>query len=374
MGLLDVPGISRRSGRNLFAGRPPAVALLTSAHSSAPTINDLAATATGIAGSTLIGYDDPVFTHLGPALAVGTDSRFMTCARSSDNIVVTTWACDFAAFELYVLASSTRVFLEYQDIGMTDFVPAMSAQLTPAGSAGAPDLISVTFPQARPRLFRLTMKGAGFGGIRALLSAGRAWSWQDRRPLMVFNGDSYTDGTGANARSLTYSATCARLLGHRWWAEGVGGTGYATTGTNSLATRVAATNNVLVQRVGGTNTAVAPDVVVWPYGYNDGSPASAATVAQVEAGFDAAYAAAARKPDVLWGCWTPAGNTTKLDAVDAALSAKAAAVGAQFVSLRNWVTATNAATYIGGDLIHPNQYGHDYYGVRGAQSMSALGW
>lgn len=346
----------------------------TAPYVGAPTITDLQTTTSSISGSVLAGFDNPAFTHLGSSLTIDADTRFLRSVAPSANLLVTTWTTDAPVQELFLSQAVSRYFIEVLDTGTGGYQPAMSGGASFPGPAGTPTLVKIDFGTARrARSFRFSAKGGYFGGVR-LGSADTIWPTIDLRPLMVAQGDSYTDGTGAsNARMLTYAATTARLMGWQFWSEGVGGTGYTTQGATSLATRVTTLINTLTRRVAGVNTIVTPDQYMWPFGYNDaGQP-----TANILAGFDAAYAAANKKPTCIWGPWTPAGTTTNLETIRAALRDKAASLNIPFLDIASWVNLNNQATLqnvAGGDPVHPVQIGHDYLGFRGTQGLTALGF
>lgn len=370
MGILDTPGLSLAQAQKQLQAVPAQVAIST-AYPGGPTVTDLASNTTSIAGSVLNSKDNAAFEYLGAGLKIATDTSFITC----DTPVAGAWmrvmfCSDAPALELLVGMATSRIFVEFWEAG--GWQPAVTGQITPGVSNGAYDLIKIDWSGVRKaRGYRISGRGFNFGGVRAL-SGDSLWPFYDPRKLMVFCGDSYTDGTGANSRVQSYASTMARLLGYDYWAEAVGGTGYTTAGTNNFATRISTYVNNLQKRVGGVNTAIKPDHVVWPFGYNDSGQSQAA----VEAGFDAAYAASTVKPTLIIGPWTPPfGNApSSVALIRGYLQGKSAQYGIKFLDVAGWVNASNSATLqLGGDPAHPSQIGHDFLGFRCAQAARALG-
>lgn len=181
---------------------------------------------------------------------------------------------------------------------------------------------------------------------------------RDRRRLMAFLGDSYTQSTGAPSASRTYAAAIAEMLGFDLYADGIGSTGWLSSGGNVPAARVATNIGALTR---------APDTIVTALGYNDNG-ADAAGLATLQAQYDATIAAlrtawpAARL--VTLGPWTPIGPTAGLTNVRNALLARAAANGIPFIDVEGIITAANKAIYTGTDNVHPNAAGHQYLGRR----------
>lgn len=382
MSLLDPPSVTqsglsasifkRSYGPVRDMANAPVTQVSTSTYSGAPTITDLQSQTSTITSSVLVGFDNAAFTYLGASLSIFSDSRFLTCSSPASNFVVVTFCSDAPVLELWMdQGTGNRWFIEVSDTGLDGFQQA-AAQLAPAGTAGTPDLIKIDFGTTRrARCFRISgHRNLLFGGVR-VGPLDTVWPLVDTRKLLVVHGDSYTDGTGATSRMYTYAGTFARLMNWRFWSEGIGGTGYTTAGANSPATRITTYINNLQQRVGGVNTAVTPDIFAIALGFNDAGAADAS----IQAGFDAAYAAATTKPNLIIGPWTPQGSTGALTTVRSLLIAKAAQYGIPYLDLSGWMNSSNnqILNNFPGDPVHPLPIGHDYLGFRMAQAARLLG-
>lgn len=340
---------------------PPQVE--TSAYAGAPTITDLATATSGIASGVRVTKDDPCFTYLSASLGAWASNSNYVAPSSLSNFMAVTFCTDAPAFELYLNRYNSRVMIE------VDGRPALSSHIS-LDSNGSPNLVKVDFSGVRQaRTIRVSGYNMPFGGLY-IGPSDSVWLAKDSRPLISFVGDSYSQGTGANAQALTWAATCARLLDYQYWIDGIGSTGYTTAGVNSMANRTAARTNALVRRIAGINEQVTPDYQVWALGYNDFSAAQSA----VETGFDEGYTASNKNPDVIIGPWTPLGSTAGLDNIRAWLQSRASAKNLPYIDIKNYVNSANKTVLTGGDNVHPVQAGHDYLGYRIAQDLIAAGF
>ncbi|MCG7348565.1 SGNH/GDSL hydrolase family protein [Sphingomonas sp. ACRSK] len=224
---------------------------------------------------------------------------------------------------------------------------------------------SATGDPRRPRHYRLAGINLLFGGLY-LDPAGSAWfpGGSARRGLIAIVGDSYSQGTGAPSVARTWAAAAAAQLQMDAWSDGVGGAGWNSGGANVPASRVAKGVAALTR---------APDLLVTAMGYNDFA-ADAPALVGLRARYDACVAAmrsawpAARI--VTLGPWTPLGPTTALGRVKAALVEAAAANGAAFLDIENFVGVGNRGIYTAPDNVHPTAAGHLYLGRRIGQAIA----
>lgn len=185
------------------------------------------------------------------------------------------------------------------------------------------------------------------------------------RPLLYVFGDSYVNLTGTTLGSGFYHIF-ARALDMDVMGNGVGGTGWKTTGSDEPLTRIAAT----------LNADTFSDRPLWgvviPFGYNDAN-GSGLDVVQSKC-YDTLVAVYTKRPATrifLVSPWTPLGTVTNLtlvkDAMKAAYDAFVAAypdARAYWIDIDNWVNGSNKAVFTSGDNVHANVVGHEYLGAR----------
>jgi lysophospholipase L1-like esterase len=349
----------------LFA---PMTQIATALVAGSPTITDLNSSTSTISPNQRITKDNACFKYLcnNPGIWAA-NSNYIIPRNAADtadasNYMSVTFATDAPVFELYLNRFNTRVMI------FVDEQPALTNAIA-LDTAGSVDLISVDFAGVRKvRNIRVSGYNFPFGGLY-IGQYDSVYPVVDFRPVVVVFGDSYTQGTGANAQDVTWAGTFSRVLDCQYWLDGIGGAGYGSTSTSATDYRMQNRMNLLQQRVGGVNSAVVPNAVVWAMGCNDAFGGK--TRAQVEAGFDAGYTAATYKPTHVLGCFTPnlATTATALANVSSWLQARAATVSARFIVTAGIVDAINKGVLTGGDAVHPTQVGHDYIGYRVARKV-----
>ena len=219
----------------------------------------------------------------------------------------------------------------------------------------------------KPR--KITLQGLNLPFAGVVLYAGDAiWASNFPRRYMAFCGDSYSVGAGANAVGLSWTVQMARALGYQPMVDAIGGTGWLTSGSSSPLTRLNVDGaNKLAYRRGGVNYPVSPTVHIAALGYND----AGGDMKLIAANMAAYYSASNVKP-IFVGPWTPLGDTANLLSVRTAVQAKASTLGAKFIDIQGFVTATSAASLTGPDNVHPNQLGHDHLAYRiGSSALTA---
>jgi lysophospholipase L1-like esterase len=236
------------------------------------------------------------------------------------------------------------------------------------GATGGARVVQVDFAGvAKDRKIELFGRLMPFGGVWVASADTVSYpSEDDAVPLIAFApGDSYTQGTGAASPRQTYAGAAADALGLDFWSEGIGSSGWLSSGANLAATRIQ-------QYVAPLSKA--PSIVVTPLGFNDagGDLTLVATnydaaVAQIRAAWPAAAI-------VTLGPWTPKGATTvHLTAIKQVLMDRAAANGVLFIDIEGIITLGNMAQYTGSDLTHPTAEGHRYLGAKIAERMRTAG-
>lgn len=221
---------------------------------------------------------------------------------------------------------------------------------------GSPQVFKIDWSGVRAlRYYRICGQNFVFNGAWTTASGTVLAPVATGAPLMVFLGDSYTDGTGALKHSLNYYNAFGRAIGVRTWGHGVGGAGWNTTGTNAPATRVATHFPNLTEE---------PTAVILALGYNDAGGNMTTLAASHAATVDAVAAVFPNTRIWTMGPWTPIGGTVNLTLVKNALVTSAAAKSSPFIDIENVINSANKGTWTGGDNTHPNAAGHVYIGQR----------
>jgi lysophospholipase L1-like esterase len=180
-----------------------------------------------------------------------------------------------------------------------------------------------------------------------------------RRAVVL--GDSYAEGTGADARFTSFGQSlCARNGWDDCWVAGSGGTGYLSTGAATSPPRTTFRGRVVNDVVQWH-----PDVVVVAGGRND----YAFTVAQEQAEATALYQqlrSALPSAQIITTSLFPASTTEANDPHVVALSAALQAAGSglvdrylDVVGTNSYLTSANVGALVGPDGVHPTQAGHD---------------
>lgn len=371
---------------SLYAGAAPTI---STAQTSTPTTGYIKYAPTGVAltGSDVTGP----FTYLGAGnITVGTgtpDSGYVLPTSRYPNTrgnltsSQAVWSVEFGTD-----AQTFQVRFNYQTAGVyrlsvdgrkvTDLLQSVGGT-----TAGSSHLLTIDLGSAAPRVIRLDFYTVPFGGV-FLPPTATMWSTVPNGGRFMVFGDSLSDGSAQNTGGGggTWFHRAARLLGSNdAWDEARGGTGYITPG--SFAT--------LADRVATDVIAWNPTrLVVWA-GYNDngGNQTTIGTAAS------SLYAAIkAGLPDCetyVIGCWSPTGTpATSISNTDATLRTAAAGAGLPFISPLTggcydntgtlvathgaFITAANAAGYVGADAIHPTDAGHVYLSRRITAAIKQL--
>lgn len=231
-------------------------------------------------------------------------------------------------------------------------------------SSGQPFKLKLDYTTRIVRKVEIYGINMPFEGVRFEATASVYWPSEiDAKDGIFWFGDSYTQSTGAASIIETYAGHASRLLNIEYVADGVGGTGWNSTSANAVATRVTNYFNTIIKK---------PTTVVTCFGYND----AGGNMITLQTNY-AAFVTAVRAINptvriITFGAWTPLGNTTNLDLVDAALTTACTANSTTFISLRNVVNSVNKTVYTAGDNVHPTVTGHEFLGFYIAKQIRNL--
>lgn len=305
-------------------------------------------------------------------------SKYPNTYASGQGIWSVEFGTDAAIFQVRMkyISAATMFRLTIDGRKVTDLM-----QSSGGTTAGSGHLITIDLGSAAPRRIRLDFSTFPFGGVY-LPPTATMWQVPLQGGRLMVLGDSLSDGSSQNtgAGAGTWFHRAARLLGSTdAWEQGRGGTGYITTG--SFAT--------FADRLAADVIAWNPDrLIVWG-GYNDNG-GNQATIATAAAALYSAIRSGLPNADVLViGCWSPSGSPgASIVNTDTTLRTAAANAGYRFVSPVTgalydtagslvathgpWITAANAATYVGADSVHPNDAGHVYLSRRIAAAYREL--
>ncbi|MFD8545665.1 SGNH/GDSL hydrolase family protein [Streptomyces sp. NPDC059649] len=302
-----------------------------------------------------------------------------TYASGQANWAVSFWT-DASQFEIkfkYVSSTATMYRLTVDGRKMTDLM-----QSSGGTTVGSSHVLKVNFGSSTPRLIRFDFTTMPFGGL-FLAPGATAWKPSSRGGRLGILGDSISDGsaqnTGAGCGTWTYRV--ARLLGcDDVWDQARGGTGYITPGSYA----------VFGDRVAGDITPYSFDRLIVSGGYNDNGGSQSSIASAAASLFTALKAAVAVGGEIyVIGCHSPTGSpATSITNTDNTIKAAATSAGLPFISPLSgsvydgagtlvttqgaWITAANAATYIGADAVHPTDAGHVYLSRRIYGALRAL--
>lgn len=261
----------------------------------------------------------------------------------------------------------------------TPYSPANSI-LVPSGASyigdGKTHYVRLAF--ATQQLRRITFESdfTYFGG----LIVGQADAVGPVRPAyeprVVVLGDSYTQGSGADAPGTGYAQVLGRQLGWQIRASGAAGTGYIVTN---------GTGPKLRDRLAADLYPYPADAVLIAMGINDGANPPADVAAEATLVYQAIAANMPNVPVYVIGPWVPNGppNSSQQalrDAIHTAALAQPNVGG--FVDVSNYIPgsgyvgATNGTgpsdRMTGSDHTHPTQVGHEWIGRRIAEDLATI--
>lgn len=306
-----------------------------------------------------------------------------------------------------------QVYAEYQ--GKMCKLTAQPLSLNPASFASF--FLNVKFASEGIRRIRVVFGVAGSlcSFMNVIVEASTIVTPGPTLPLFIADGDSYFDASGVynsgDVRgSYVVGSTISKIVeatGWACWRAGQGGTGWFNNGDNTNSSAVG--SNLTSQFCSTQRVAqVAPALAAKPITYliegtiNDLSfgQNAAATQTQVAAGLNRLVAADPHLPIVVVGPEPVTAPSMSLPVVGDAVDlnqqgiAAAAASNANVVGYINphniaagasgcWFygtainqtptgTTDQQGPIIGADTVHPNYYGHQYYGERIVAAMSQM--
>lgn len=342
------------------------------------------------AGVALSGTDvTGPFTYAGAANfaigAVSPDTNYVLPLSKYPNTYASgqsVWSVEFGTdaqtiqVRMKYISTATMYRLSVDGRKVTDLMQASGGT-----TAGSGHLITIDFGSAAPRRIRLDFSTFPFGGIYIPPTA-TLWGVPLQGGRLMVLGDSIPDGSSQNtgAGCGTWVDRLGRLFGCTdVWRQGRGGTGYITAG--SYAT--------FGDRASVDVIPHAPDrLIIWG-GYNDSSGSQSAIASAAASLYSAVNAGLPGCQPYVIGCWSPTGSPgAGITNTDATLRTAAAAAGIPFISPVSgavynasgalvathgaWITAANAASYIGADAVHPNDAGHIYLARRISAAIRTL--
>lgn len=265
------------------------------------------------------------------------------------------WVTDSPKFEIKLAGLNTICELYVDGL-------RVGTQSVTTDSSGASYVYLVDWGgERKSRSYSLAGVNSAFGGLN-LGSSSDTLSKPPRTRKFVWQmGDSYTFGTEATQPSFNDFRIMCDHLGVDGLADGIGGSGWTSTGERIPATRV--TNKLLtLSRV--------PDYIIFSLGYND---SVAGRVEELKTNMDAALEIVKTNfptvPVILIGPATPQGETEAINKIRTAVMEQAEKHSLKFVDVQGWITKENAEEYTSHDLVHPNDAG---YARRGSLFASFL--
>lgn len=189
----------------------------------------------------------------------------------------------------------------------------------------------------------------------------------DPKPFIFQMGDSYTYGTGAGFPTQAYGSSPAindfytfrNALGFDGIAEGIGGSGWNSTGGQYPATRIA--NRLLKMNR-------KPDVVSLALAYNDAAAINTGTNADklaisMRESINLIRQNLPGVPIIHISCATPKGITPQIQRVIDITTDVCASESIEMIGISDYVTSQNSSFYTGTDNVHPGTLGHEYRGL-----------
>ena len=256
---------------------------------SPPTVTVGAANAgTTITGAIRHDGTDPAITYLSAGYTdPGSQGGYMNC-KASSNLTSSQPAAGRMRFEFETDADQFEVAVITTASGTNPmyrfWVDGQLATATPQTgltSGAAVYFVKVAFGARGNR--RILFEGA-YVNLIGIWAAPTVTFWPSTRPAgptVLWVGDSFSEGTGANWWWDSWAMKAGQMLGWNVYPSGVGSTGYLAIGGGGGKVKYR-------DRIATDVTALNPDIVVVTGGYND---TGSFTAAQEGTEADALYAA-----------------------------------------------------------------------------------
>lgn len=291
-----------------------------------------------------IGRTDASFTYW------GSDVKDVTPGYRGNGVgngtqMRVNWKTDAQTFDIKLagLNSKYTLYVDGQRISATPFE---------TGSNGAISVYTVTFADKKMREFSLAGINSAFGGI--IIGVNDTVEKSDAVCKVWQMGDSYTFGTMATQPSFNDFRVMCDQLNVNGLADGIGGSGWTSTGSTAPQQRITSKLNTLT---------FTPEFIILSLGYND---APAGRIDLLKTNFAESYDLIKTKfPDatvIVIGPATPQGATPELDVIREATMGLSKERNLKFVDVRNLVNKDNEHLYTSNDNVHPNDAGYAYRG------------
>lgn len=240
----------------------------------------------------------------------------------------------------------------------------ISASPVITDSTGAPYTYTVDWSGVvKTRTYTLRGVNTAFGGVIVGQNY-TLWAPTRWRPTAWQLGDSYTFGTQATQSSFNDFRIICDTLGFDGLADGIGGSGWTSTGTTQPQQRITAKLATLTR---------VPEYIFLSLGYND---AAAGNITLLQTNFTASVALIRQycpmAKIIVMGPATPIGSTTQINAIRSAVMALCTTLGLPFIDVSDWVNSRNKTLYTAGDNVHPNDAGYAFRAARFSQALLSV--
>ncbi|SEL24143.1 Lysophospholipase L1 [Kosakonia sacchari] len=237
----------------------------------------------------------------------------------------------------------------------------ISSAAVTTDTSGAPYIYTIDWGGVvKTRTYTLRGVNTAFGGV-IVGQAYTLWAPTRWRPTVWQLGDSYTFGTMASQSSFNDFRIICDTLGFDGLADGVGGSGWVSTGSTQPQQRIKSKLWTLTRK---------PEYVFLSLGYNDWATTS---IALLQTNFTESVALIKQHcPEVaivVIGPATPIGSNAQLNAIRSAIMALCSTLGLPFIDVSDWVNARNKTLYTAYDNVHPNDAGYAFRAARLSQAL-----
>lgn len=262
---------------------------------------------------------------------------------------------DALSIEFHLLEYNTRAEIRVD----SDIVEVLS--LT---SSGQPYVKKYVWSDRKVRLYEITGYNMPFRQIVTDANASVIYPNDlDEKIQLLWFGDSYTQGTGANSARQTFAGVASDVLGLEFLTDGVGSMGWNSASPNDVLTRANKYLPTLNKQV---------THIVTAYGYNDSGGDMTALANNY-----AIFVTQARiyNPEIkiiTLSPWTPLGTLSGLTTVKQTLQQACITNNTTFLDIENIVNVSNKQIYTGVDNVHANTLGHLYLGQRIAMLLRSV--
>lgn len=237
----------------------------------------------------------------------------------------------------------------------------ISASPVTTDSTGAPYTYTIDWSGVvKTRTYTLRGVNTSFGGVIVGQNY-TLWAPTRWRPTVWQLGDSYTFGTQATQSSFNDFRIICDTLGFDGLADGIGGSGWTSTGTTQPQQRITSKLATLTR---------VPEYIFLSLGYND---APGGNITLLQTNFTASVALIRQycpmAKIIVMGPATPLGSTAAINAVRSAVITLCSTLGLDFIDVADWVNSRNKTLYTASDNTHPNDAGYAFRAARFSQAL-----